>query len=146
MFGIPPLSERHHLPGYVLPLLHLTLVITLSLPPKLRALAAPAIVLPALALPSHTTGKIIIDYWASSAVVCWLLAALDFIVLSNADRDFWRVEGRGGEGGKKRLKGAAWSWERLMWSADIWVSSRGAGWSWEVKNVPPKPPLGYPAR
>jgi hypothetical protein len=106
MFGIPPLEERPLSPGYNAPLTFLAVVIFLSLPAhRLRSLAFLSLIpLGIIALTSYTTGSIPGDYWATSSAIGWIIYGVDFIVLSDPERDFWRV-GRAGEGEKKQWKG-----------------------------------------
>jgi hypothetical protein len=76
------------------------MITILSLLPahNLRALLLPTLAIPLLAyLPLHTSGDPWSDYSNGSAIAEWTLAALDYVVLSRPEREFWRVDdGHGG--------------------------------------------------
>ncbi|KAI9785891.1 MAG: hypothetical protein M1839_008157 [Geoglossum umbratile] len=158
-FTLPPLSERAPLPPYVMPLCLFTLITALSLPAtyNLRFLLLLTIAVPTLAtLPFYTTGSVSNDYWVGSSFGIWTFTAVDYLLLSRPEKEFWRVQRKGpardiGEGSveeereKSRWDGVGWSVEKWLWSAGIWLAPRGVGWSWEVKNLAPKKPAGYPS-
>ena len=159
IFALPPLSERVTLPPYIIPLSLFTVITALSFPPthNLRFLLLLTIGLPTLAtLPFYTTGSVSDDYWAGCFFGTLIFTVLDYFVLSQPEKEFWRVHRKGAEGDinegsveeekeKRRWDGVGWwSAEKWLWSAAIWFSARGVGWSWEVKNIPPKKPVGYP--
>jgi hypothetical protein len=144
ILSLPPLESRKPLPrGFTL-FLFLTLTTTLSLPPRpFRKLLFLAIILPtALTLPHLATSATSNDYWFGILFFGSVYRGIDYIILSHAEKEFY-VVGRGEKTPWRRGVGN-WSLEKWMWAARIWANNRGVGWSWEVKNIGPKPPVGFP--
>ena len=82
------------------------------------------------------------------------MAYNNYIVLTNADEEFYEVEGSGkySKSEKNREKEKelrrrgmqTWSLTKWLWCAGVWVNHRGINCSWKVKNIGSKPRVGYP--
>jgi hypothetical protein len=156
MYNLPPLDERQPVVRGFMPGLYLGLTTILSLPHRrLRIFSFLALALPvAMKLPYTTTGDPAKDLWLGTLFIGLVYRGLDYIVLTNADKEFYKVEGSGKysesernrEEEKEPRRGGveAWSLVKWLWCASVWVNNRGVNCSWEVKNIGPKPRVGYP--
>ncbi|KAH0556308.1 hypothetical protein GP486_005766 [Trichoglossum hirsutum] len=152
MYNLPPLDERKPVVRGFTAGLYLVLATILSLPHRrLRIFLFLSLALPvAMKLPHTTAGDPARDYWLGTLFVGSVYRGLDYIVLTDADRQLYRVA----EGGRKSEKNRGekekepraqtWSLAKWLWCASVWANNRGVNCSWEVTNIEPKPRVGYP--
>jgi hypothetical protein len=118
-----------------LPLLHLTTITALAVPPSHNLLRL------GLTLPFFTllVSQSLYREWSGTwghhyALECMVLTCVcmyfDWVVLGIPDREGWR---RVGDGEKDVPRGF---WKRYWWGVRLGMGSRYVGWSCEVKNVP----------
>ncbi|KAH0545196.1 hypothetical protein FGG08_000650 [Glutinoglossum americanum] len=156
MYNLPPLDERQPVVRGFMAGLYLGLITILSLPYRwLRIFLFLAFALPvAMKLPHTTTGDPARDYWLGTLFIGSVYRGFDYIVLTNVDKEFYKVEGsrkyskpeKNGEKEKEPRRGGmqTWSLAKWLWCASVWANNRGINCSWEVKNIGPKPRVGYP--
>lgn len=153
--SLRPLTSRTPLPALSIPILYLALIITLALPiGRYRALLAVPFVIHTYLLLNFTTGSLVSDYAIGSAIAQLCFKFLDFVVFSDAEREFQLLSGKEGEvlGHEQEVleqKKAAGNEstsaylnkikKRITWADGLAFTARGIGWSWEVKNVPSHP-------
>ncbi|KAI9761984.1 MAG: hypothetical protein M1840_001513 [Geoglossum simile] len=144
---LPPLDQREKLARGFTICTYLILSTILSLPTRqFRTLLFLAFTLTAaIALPSRTTRSPAHDYWFGILFAGSVIRGVDYIILTNAEKDFYHVDGNGAPEKTPWRRGTpSWSPAKWLWAASIWLNNRGVNWSWEVKNIRPKPAAGYP--
>ncbi|KAH0562494.1 hypothetical protein GP486_002815 [Trichoglossum hirsutum] len=152
LLDYPPVDERARLTGGVVPLTILYLITVHSLSNQsLRVfLFLSFMLLIWLAMLHDTSGSATVDDMIGMLFVGWFFRALDYIVLTDTAKEFYKTEGGGEDKNREkdpwRMGVQTWSKAKWMWSASIWTNDRGINWSWEVKNIRPKVPVGYSVR
>jgi hypothetical protein len=138
------------------PLLQLTNIIALAIPPRYQflrvALSFPIIVfLVPQSLNRKWSGIWGTHYGLNCYVWTTVLQWVDWVVLQSPDREGWRQVDRRVEGGGEQRKNPSslreeqGFWRRIWWGVKLATTTRYVGWSCEVKNLPVEREYGsYP--
>lgn len=88
--------------------------------------------------PVKSAGNLAITYSSGLLLGNLTLRYLDRLYLHNPEEEFRRVDEKGVEENPKTL-----SWlQKLGWSAELLMVTRGVGWNWRVKGTPHAPRRG----
>jgi len=139
LWADPDLASRPRTPIWIVPLVLISCVASMLLPPGpvRRWIALPVIVGAMAVLPIYSMGMIVSDYECMILVWMAFFRYMELAVLSTPETDFRKL--------KKKWKDDnevnEWAkpddlWGKLKWSAGLYLNFRGVGWSWSVRNIP----------
>jgi len=93
-------------------------------------------------LPFTSSGFKCVDWGTGTVVSSYLLLYTCFFVLSDAEKQFWRV---GDKVVDLHIAEKSYG-RRLFWGFSLWTSFRGVGWNWHISKMPAPVSPGYSVR